>query len=258
MTDQPTLPEADLDRLCAHLREDMVGGRALLPGPFGDRMITYADFTASGRSLHCIEDYLRRTVLVEYANTHTEDSVTGLRTTERCHEVAAMVKRSVGADPEGDVVLWCGTGSTGSIKRFQEILGLAIPPGCDVETCGGRGRPTVIVGPYEHHSNEITWRETTARVLQCPLDANGFIDLQALDRLCAEAKPEEGRLIGSFSAASNVTGVLTDVHGIARILHRHGGIACFDFAAACPYVRIDMRPEGDPDGALGRHFPLAA
>ena len=115
MTDTPANPETDnIDSLCAELREDVIGGRALLAGPFGDRMITYADFTASARALHRIEDYIRKTVLVEYGNTHTEDSVTGLRTTARSLEAARMVKRSVGANDD-DAVLWCGTGSTGAV-----------------------------------------------------------------------------------------------------------------------------------------------
>lgn len=247
-------PISDPDALFARLREDIVGARALIDGPFGPRMITYADYTASGRCLTMLEEYLARTVMVEYSNTHTADSITGARTTDRAREAERLVKQSVGAD-DGDVAIFVGTGSTGAIKRFQEILGLVVPPGCDVDDCSKRQHnPVVVVGPYEHHSNEITWRETIAEVVECPLDERGLIDLAALDRILADGSFRGRRIIGSFSAASNVTGVRSDVYAIARIMHRHGGIACFDYAALAPYVPIDMHPPGDPKAALDAIF----
>ncbi len=248
------LDRTELDAFCARLREGIIGARALLDGPFGPRMITYADYTASGRCLALIEAYLARTALAEYGNTHTEDSTTGLNTTARSAEAEAMVKRGVGANA-GDAAIFVGTGSTGAIKRFQEILGLVVPPGCDAKNCTNRqDDPVVVVGPYEHHSNEITWRETIAEVVECPLDNRGLIDLEELDRILAKLARPGRRIIGSFSAASNVTGVRSDVHAIARALHRYGAIACFDYAALAPYVSIDMHPTDDPDAALDAVF----
>ncbi len=240
------------------LRRAVIGRRSTFEGPFGSRMISYADHTASGRALDFIEDYLRRTALVEYGNTHTEDSYTGRRTTQRSAEAVEMVKAGVGAD-ERDVALFCGTGSTGAIARFQEILRLKIAPGADklkaLKAIGRVEPPLIIVGPYEHHSNEISWRETVAEVVECPMSDEGLIPLEALETMIAmqrEATPER-QIIGSFSAASNVTGVLTEVHAIARIFHRYGGLACFDFAASAPYVPINMHPE-DPEEAIDALF----
>ncbi|MBU0551060.1 aminotransferase class V-fold PLP-dependent enzyme [Myxococcota bacterium] len=229
------------------LRRAVVGRRVIFEGPFGPRMLTYADHTASGRAVDFIEDYLRHTALVEYGNTHTEDSYTGRRTTLRAEEAAAMVKAGVGAD-ERDVVLFCGTGSTGAIARFQEILRLKIAPGADKAKAraavGLDERPLVIVGPYEHHSNEISWRETLAEVVECPMDEAGLISHAALDGILSAARAASPRrqIIGAFSAASNVTGVLTEVHALARIFHEYGALACFDFAASAPYVPINMHP----------------
>jgi selenocysteine lyase/cysteine desulfurase len=110
------------------------------------------------------------------------------------------------------------------------------------------------VGPFEHHSNEVTWRLGFAEVVEVEPDDSGALDLGHLERLLSDARWDGRRLIGSFSAASNVTGVITPVHDVARLLHRHGALALFDFAAAGPYVEIDMNPAGDPEGRLDAVF----
>ena len=109
-------------------------------------------------------------------------------------------------------------------------------------------QPVVFVGPYEHHSNEISWRHSLATTIEVRLDAHGHVDLDHLEALLEDPR-FQGRLrIGSFSAASNVTGIRTDVHRIAALLHRHGAIACFDYAACAPYVDIDMNPAPSAPG----------
>ena len=99
----------------------------------------------------------------------------------------------------------------------------------------------VFIGPYEHHSNELPWRESIADVVTIHEDADGHIDV---DQLAAELERYADRAlkIGSFSAASNVTGIVTDTHRITRLLHEHGALALWDFAAAAPYVDIEMNP----------------
>lgn len=63
------------------IRDSVIGNNETVQGPFGERPVVYADYTASGRSLSFIEDYIRDVVLPLYANTHTESSGTGLQTT---------------------------------------------------------------------------------------------------------------------------------------------------------------------------------
>jgi selenocysteine lyase/cysteine desulfurase len=133
---------------------------------------------------------------------------------------------------------------------LQEILGLVVPETFRervIASLSPTERPIVFVGPYEHHSNEISWRETIAEVIELPLNADGAIDLNLLRIVLGVARNTGRPLFGSFSAASNVTGVLTDTRAIARLLHEHGALAFFDFAAAAPHVEIDMRI-GQPDG----------
>jgi selenocysteine lyase/cysteine desulfurase len=232
----------------AWVRTQLVGRDAATRTPFGARRIVYADHVASGRALHWIEQFMLEKVLPLYANTHTEDSATGAHTTALAHDAANIIKKSLGA--QDCKLLFCGSGCTGAIKRLQEILGLVVPEALRpsiVASMPLSQRPLVFVGPYEHHSNEVSWRETIAEVIEVPLARDGGIDLTALRWALQTARITGRPLIGSFSAASNVTGMLTDTRAIARLLHEFGALACFDFAAAAPHCAIDMRV-GEPDG----------
>ncbi|AZI42189.1 aminotransferase class V-fold PLP-dependent enzyme [Deinococcus psychrotolerans] len=230
-------------------RTDLIGQDTVIRTPFGDRRVTYADHVASGRALRSSEAFIVERVLPLYANTHTDDSATGAMTTHLAHQACEYVKTQLGADKNCTLV-WCGSGSTGAVKRLQEILGLAVPPTLLAKLRASfppDERPVVFVGPYEHHSNEVTWRETLADVVEVPLCPRGGIDLDALRTLLKAPEYRSRQKIGSFSAASNVTGYLSDTRALARLLHAHGALAFFDFAACAPYLKIDMR-SGRPDG----------
>ncbi|KAK3136297.1 hypothetical protein QOZ80_5BG0431130 [Eleusine coracana subsp. coracana] len=195
------------------LRSQLIGKNIEFDTPFGRRMLTYADQTASGRSLRYIEDYLVKDVLPFYGNTHTEDSHVGSKTTRLVHKAARYIKRCMSAGPN-DVLIFCGSGTTAAIKRLQEVIGVAAP---SVELRGRLStqlrteeRWVIFVGPYEHHSNLLSWRQSLADVVEIRVNADGLIDIAALE-LC------------------------------------HGAYACFDFAASGPYVKIDMK-SGEIDG----------
>ncbi|HET6485231.1 MAG TPA: aminotransferase class V-fold PLP-dependent enzyme [Spirochaetia bacterium] len=246
------------------VRADLIGGDADIETPFGSRRLTYADHTASGRAVAGIEAYLGR-VLELYGNTHTEDDATGMVTSERLRQAESTIKRLVNAGPDHRIIA-VGAGTTGAVHRLQQILGVYLPPaGKDqfqrllTERLGEAGcrelsawlrsrRPVVFVGPYEHHSNEVSWRECFAEVVEIDLDGHGRLDLEDLRRTLGRDEYRGRRLIGAFSAASNVSGVRTPVHEVARILHEHGAVALFDYAAAAPYERLDM--SRDPASTL--------
>ncbi|HRN29984.1 MAG TPA: aminotransferase class V-fold PLP-dependent enzyme, partial [Terrimesophilobacter sp.] len=236
------LPEPTL---LARIRESVIGDDRLMSGPFGPKPVTYADYTASGRALGFIEDFLRKEVLPRYANTHTESSGTGLQTTRLREDARDTIRRAVNGDDD-TVVIFTGSGSTGAIDKLVQILGLRVPAALD-EKHGIRARmpaaerPVVFIGPFEHHSNELPWRESIADVVTIHEDADGHIDQQQLAAQL-EAHKDRPLKIGSFSAASNVTGILSDTHAITRLLHEHGALAFWDFAAAGPYVDIEMNP----------------
>jgi selenocysteine lyase/cysteine desulfurase len=236
--------------LLTRIRDCVIGDDRLMLGPFGPRPVTYADYTASGRALTFLEDFIRDEVLPRYANTHSESSGTGLQTTRLREDARQIIRDAVHGDDD-TLVIFAGSGSTGAIDKLVGILGLRIPKELDVAyglsgNIPAEERPVVFIGPFEHHSNELPWRESIADVVTIHEDSDGHIDQQQLaDELRTHA--DRPLKIGSFSAASNVTGILSDTHGITRLLHEHGALAFWDFAAAAPYVDVEMNPDsGDP------------
>lgn len=228
------------------IRSAVIGARLPLATPFGSKPLVYADYTASGRGLGFIEDYIRDQVLPWYANTHTETSFTGAQTTALREQARQQIRRAVNGSSE-DQVIFCGPGATAAINKIIDILNLRLPRdlsdryGLDARIPASE-RPVVFIGPYEHHSNELPWRESIADVVSIPLTPCGQIDLEVLEQQLT-GFADRPLLIGSFSAGSNVTGVKSNVREVTGLLKRHGALAFWDYAAAAPYVGIDMQGE---------------
>ena len=268
MTESKKLPAMNFD----FLREQIVGGDCTFSTPFGERLMVYSDYTASGRCLLFVESYLE-ILQRNYANTHTEDDITGRSMTALLHEAEATIKSSVNAGDDGRIIA-IGTGASGAIDKLQQILGIACPPAThqlmtrtldkfigtqqrhEFETLLSQQQPVVFTGPYEHHSNEISWRQGLATVVTVDLATDGSIDLKHLKHLLQLPEYQNRLRVGSFSAASNVTGMRSPIHEIACLLHHHNAIACFDYAASAPYVEIDMNPPatGDDDPSIDAIF----
>jgi len=242
--------------LVEQIRSAVIGEGALLETPFGQKPLVYADYTASGRSLSFIENYIQQAVLPWYANTHTETSFTGRQSTALREQARAQIRSSMNGT-EAHKVIFAGSGATAAIDRLLRMLNLRLPRDLDRRYGFDRyiltaDRPVVFIGPYEHHSNELIWRESIATLVTIPLDAQGQIDQQVLAQQLA-LYADRPLKIGSFSAASNVTGIKSDIKAISELLHEHDALAFWDYAAAAPYVEIDLQAQGQDAVFISPH-----
>ena len=208
----------------------------------GRRKIVYADWAASGRLYRPIESYISNTLGPYVANTHTETTLTGTVMTHAYHQAYDIIKSHVNAADE-DVLLFAGFGMTAVINKFQRILGLRVPEKYieRIEPAGDE-RPLIIITHMEHHSNQTSWEECMCDVKIVRRKSNGLPDLNHLEEIL-KANASRKLIIGSFTACSNVTGIITPYYQMAEIVHRHGGYCFVDFSASAPYVDIDMHPE---------------
>ena len=242
-----------------YIRSQIIGNDLVFDTPFGERNILYADYTASGRGVKFIEKKLQN-ILCSYANTHTEDDYSGKYLTQLFKDSLQKIKKHVNAGEAGKVIS-VGSGSTGALKKLQEIIGIYVPPvtqerifhsieragsGCeDIQKRIEKDRPVVFIGPYEHHTNELMWREAFVEVVVIGLDSTGKIDTDDLAEKIQDIAYENRFKVASFSAGSNITGIRTNVYDIAKICHENDCLIFYDFAAVAPYVKIDMNKDKD-------------
>ena len=246
--DHSPAPAEALEQYFEPFRADTVGHDQTFRSPYGEQRIVYADWTASGRLYRPIEQRLLEGFGPFVGNTHSEASITGSAMTLAYHEAHRILKVHVNAGPQ-DLILTTGSGMTGGINKFQRLLGLKAPESLrHYIRLAEAERPVVFVTHMEHHSNQTSWYETIADVVVVPPDAQGIMDLEALDELLHRYR-DRPRKIGAFSACSNVTGIETPYHAMAKLMHRAGGVAFVDWAASAPYVAMDMHP-ADPDERL--------
>ncbi len=242
-----------LENYFNQFRKNIVGIDQTFESPFGTEKIVYVDWTASGRLYGPIEEKMHKQFGPFVANTHTETTVSGTVMTLAYHEARKIIKQHVNADLEDDVFLPAGTGMTGAVNKFQRILGLKIPENLkDTITIPEKDRPIVFISHMEHHSNQTSWLETIARVEVVPSDENGLFSLENLKVLIEKYKDTPIK-IASITACSNVTGITTPYHEVAKLMHQNDGLCFVDFACSAPYVSIDMHPK-DPEAYLDAIF----
>ena len=233
--------ESRLELHFSEFRKNVVGLDQTFMSPYGEKKIIYADWTASGRLYRPIEEQLLNVIGPFVANTHTETSITGSVMTHAYFDARSIIKNHVNASND-DVLLTEGTGMTGAINKFQRILGLKICENLKEHTkIPEEKRPIVFVSHMEHHSNQTSWLETIARVKVIPSNSEGLPCLESLEQLLQEYR-EVPIKIAAITSCSNVTGIRTPYHAIAKIMHQNNGLCFVDFACSAPYVQIDMHP----------------
>ena len=243
---------AEMEAYFKKFREKIIGIDQTFESPYGTQKIVYGDWIASGRLYAPIEDAMLKRFGPFVGNTHTDASETGVLMTKAYHYAQHIIKQHVNAGPN-DVIINAGAGMTTVINKLQRILGFrSMAKFCKQDCFGEEERPVVFITHMEHHSNHTSWLETIADVVQLMPDKELLIDL---DQLRIELEKYKGRKmkIGSFTACSNVTGIATPYHEMARIMHENGGLCFIDFAASAPYSKIDMHP-ANPMEALDAIF----
>lgn len=244
--------KTDLEQYFERFRNNIIGIDQEFISPFGKRKIIYTDWTASGRLYRPIEDKLINEFGPFVANTHTETTVSGTAMTLAYHEARHIIKAHVNAS-ETDLLITDGTGMTGVVNKFQRILGLKIPENLKPHTnIPQENKPIVFISHMEHHSNQTSWLETIADVVVVPACEKGLFCLANFTQLL-EKYADRPIKIASITSCSNVTGISTPYHEVAKLMHRHNGLCFVDFACSGPYVKIDMHP-ADPESYLDAIF----
>lgn len=212
------------------LREDFILKKGTL----------YFDFAASALALKSVEKKIAK-ILPIYANTHSDSALHSFKMQQFYEEARKSIKKSLNLS-EDFALIACGTGSSGAIKKFQELLGLYIPPLLKQKyfySCDKKTLPLVIVGPYEHHSNELSFREGLCECVRVPLNSNGELDFKILEQILKNN--QNRKIIASFSLASNVTGILSDYEKISSLVRFYGGLIAFDASSFIPYKNIPCK-----------------
>ena len=236
----------NLEQYFLPFRNQIIGVNQTFESPYGEQNLVYCDWTASGRLYRPIEEKICNEFGPFVANTHTETSTTGAAMTLAYHEARKIIKRHVNAN-ENDVLITTGSGMTGVVNKFQRILGLKVAEHLKEHTSIPEElKPIVFVTHMEHHSNQTSWLETIADVVVVPCNNEGLVCLKEFES-CIQKYQDRPIKIASITSCSNVTGIKTPYHKVAKLIHQYNGVCFVDFACCAPYVAIDMHPEDDDE-----------
>ncbi|KAA6230849.1 aminotransferase class V-fold PLP-dependent enzyme [Campylobacter sp. LR264d] len=197
----------------------------------------YFDFAASALALKSVEKKIRL-ILPYYANTHSDSALNSFKMQELYENARNTIKQSLNLSKDFAVIS-CGTGASSAIKKFQELMGIYVTPFIKekyLKNIDKKDLPLVIIGPYEHHSNELSFREGLCEYVRIPLNLKGEIDFVSLENTLK--KNAKRKIIASFSLASNVTGILSDYEKISSLIRKYKGIVAFDASSFAPYKNI--------------------
>lgn len=239
-----TESKTKLEHYFHQFRQNIIGIDQEFVSPFGIKRIVYADWTASGRLYRPIEEKIINEFGPFVANTHTETTVSGTAMTMAYNEAKNIIKRHVNAN-DNDILINTGTGMTGVVNKFQRILGLKIPENLkDFISIPIELKPVVFISHMEHHSNQTSWLETIADVVVLPANEEGLFCIEEFQKSLEKFKDRSFK-IASITSCSNVTGIRTPYHEVAKIMHQNNGVCFVDFACSGPYVDIDMHPDDE-------------
>jgi len=131
----------------------------------------------------------------------------------------------VGADPEVHTCFYVSNATDGMNKLASALV---------------KSKDDVVLSTrIEHHSNDLPWRER-CKVVYAEVDDQGRIDYDDMERLLKENKVS----YVTVTAASNVTGYVTDVHRVAQLAHANGAKVIVDGAQIVAHRAFSMKGDG--------------
>ena len=214
------------------IRSGLIGEDVEIQGPFGPREIIYADYVASGRALNQVEDFVREKILPFYSNSHTQASYCGSYMTNIRETARSEIARMTSATSDSSII-FTGSGSTAGINKLVGLLNIE-------KMISESKKVVVLVGPYEHHSNLLPWRDSGAEIIEIEEDDEGGPCLTSLLKNLKKVS-NANLVIGTFSAASNVTGIVTDVKSVSKLLKSFGALSIWDYGCGAPYLPMSMK-----------------
>lgn len=241
MVTQEIIREGDF----TEFRKNIIGTDKYFVTPYGLKKLVYADWTASGRLYHPIERRISE-IGELLGNTHSPTTITGSLMTKLYENAKKIIKNHVNAGNDY-ILISAGSGMTGAVNKFQRILGFKLHERFrNLISIDQIDRPLVFVTHMEHHSNQTSWLETVCEVKIIKPNENGQVDLDHFKTMLEENKNRKFK-IASVTACSNVTGIQTPIHEIAKLIHRFDGLCFVDFACSAPYVNIDMKSDNEAE-----------
>jgi selenocysteine lyase/cysteine desulfurase len=232
-----------MEKYFDRFRKNIIGQDYEYLTPYGKVRMIYADWIASGRLYRPIEERITNELGPFVANTHTETSETGTLMTKAYQKAQKNIKEHFNAGIK-DVIINAGFGMTTVVNKLQRMLGLKPFDKSLYKNIPEEDRPVVFITHMEHHSNHTTWYETIADVVQIEHDSELLVNLDDFEKKLEKYKHRKN-IYGSFTAASNVTGIETPYHKMAELIHHYGGYCFVDFAMAAPYVDMNMHPDNE-------------
>ena len=200
-----------------------------------ERDSIYFDFSASGLESRIVANRMQ-SILGRYANTHSANSRNANFIDEIYKSAKIRLKELLDLS-EDFFVIPSGYGASGAMKKYQEIKGLYLPPKLRAflgDSIRNVQKKCVLVGGYEHHSNDISLREAFCDLVRIPLK-NGLMSLDSIESLLDSQKID----FSSINIASNVSGIIAPYAQISNILRQKNIDIAFDLAALSPHSNLD-------------------